>query len=189
MAQKVLDALTAKFARARSSAPSRSTATRPRGSSATSLVAVATLAARRPGDGVRCAGVRAPRSTASTGSPLGMPPSAALEREQAALRGLLPAALAASTATASGSRSRVPEDDARCPSLAGAVARVRLARARDVRHVRHPVRRSPRPAPHLHVRGVRRLSAAQGLPEGEAPAARAPRRPADQSDQATEEHR
>ena len=87
-----------------------------------------------------------------------------------------------SIATASGSRSTARERRA-LPVARRAVAGVQLAGARDVRHVRDPVRRSPRPAPHLPVRGVRRLPAAQGLPEGEAPAARAARRPPDQPDQ------
>src|SRR5262249_10569640 len=64
-----------------------------------------------------------------------------------------------------------------------AVAGVRLAGARDVRHVRDQVRRSPRPAADLPVRGVRRSPAAQGLSQGEAPAAGAAPRPADQPDQ------
>src|SRR5205814_6099407 len=50
-----------------------------------------------------------------------------------------------------------------------------LARARGVGHVRRAVRRPSGPAPPAHVRGVRRSSAAQGLPDQPAPAAdRAP---------------
>ena len=93
MAQKVLDALTAKFAARGRAHRRRSTATRSRGSSAT------TSSRSRPG----CATIRrwrstrrcsSPRSIGSTGNPSALPLVGALGREQAALRGLLPAALA-----------------------------------------------------------------------------------------------
>src|SRR5439155_25175847 len=45
-----------------------------------------------------------------------------------------------------------------------------LARARGVRHVRHPLRRPPRPAPHPHVSAVRGVSVAQGLSAQSPPA-------------------
>ena len=46
--------------------------------------------------------------------------------------------------------------------------------ARGLGPVRHPLRRPSRSAPHPPLRGVRGSSAAQGLPEGEAPAAGRP---------------
>ena len=82
----------------------------------------------------------------------------------------------------------VPEDDphdrhARARVWAGA----ELVRARGVRPVRRPLQGPPRSAPHPHVPGVRRAPAAQGLPEGEAAAARAPRQP--MADRPTEHER
>src|SRR5262249_20148627 len=45
-----------------------------------------------------------------------------------------------------------------------ALERRRLAGARGVRHVRHPLRGPPRPAPHSDAGGVHELPARQGLP-------------------------
>ena len=104
-------------------------------------------------------------------------------RGQAALRGRLPPALDRRTATACASRSRVPEDDAararRSPSC-GRRSTGRSARPSTCTGSGSTATPTCAASP---VRGVRRPPAAQGLPEGEAPAARAARRPADQSDQ------
>ena len=69
-------------------------------------------------------------------------------------------------------KARVPEDDPRIASLTPVWRRRELARARDLRHVRHPLRRPSGSAAHLSLRGVPGSPAAQGLSEGEAPAAR-----------------
>ena len=60
-------------------------------------------------------------------------------------------------------RVQVPEDDPVVPSLFERPPRHRGAGARGVRHVRHPLRRPPRPHPHPHARGLGRPPAAQGL--------------------------
>ena len=57
-----------------------------------------------------------------------------------------------------------PDSDPHIPSVVGHLPDRRLARARDVRHVRHRLRRSPRPDPHPDARRLARLPAAQGLP-------------------------
>ena len=55
-------------------------------------------------------------------------------------------------------KTRVAEGDG-VPVAHAALPLGRLGRARDVRHVRDPVRRAPRPDPHLHAPGLRRLAA------------------------------
>ena len=63
----------------------------------------------------------------------------------------------------------VPADDPTVPSLTPRVSGRELPRARDVRHVRHQLRRPPRPHAHPHARRLGRPPAAQGLPAGTRP--------------------
>ena len=58
---------------------------------------------------------------------------------------------------------QVAEENPRVPTVIRRVAHRELARARDVRLLRHRVHRPPRPAPHPAARGLGRLAAAQGL--------------------------
>ena len=65
----------------------------------------------------------------------------------------------------------VPVDDPHVPSLTGALPDRRLAGARDVRHVRHRLRRPPGADPHPDARRLGRPPAAQGLPARRHPGA------------------
>ena len=86
---------------------------------------------------------------------------------RAALRGRRAPLLARPAATACASRraSATPRaTSAEIDTRRRPLGRRELVRARELRHVRHPLRGSSRPAPHPHVPGVRGAPAAQGLP-------------------------
>ena len=106
------------------------------------------LAARRPGDGVRLARVLHVHRLARLAS--GRPCRRAEHWTESKPRfdGLLPAALGRAEAPHPARRSRCPSTTA-LPSLAELWPGVQLAGARDVRHVRRPLRRPPGSAPHL----------------------------------------
>src|SRR5262249_49819173 len=91
-----------------------------------------------------------------------------------ALRGRLPPLLH-DEEEAGADQGRPPGGRRDHPELGGALVGQQLARARGVRHVRRPLRGPPGPPAPLHVPLVRGSCAAQGLPEGQAAAARAPR--------------
>ena len=69
-----------------------------------------------------------------------------------------------SRTAASASRSRPTRTTPVATAIVG-LSRRRLVRARDLRSVRHSVRRPSGPAPHSHRLWLRRPSAAQGFPD------------------------
>ena len=69
-----------------------------------------------------------------------------------------------------------PDADPHVPSLFSRLSDLRLARARDLRLLRHHLRRPPRADPHRDARRLGGPPAAQGLPAGRGPGG-VPRRP------------
>ena len=69
-------------------------------------------------------------------------------------------------------RTRVPRDEPALATATGGLPRRRVARARDLRDVRHRLRRAPRPAAAAAARRLRGPPAAQGLRAGRAGRAR-----------------
>ena len=86
----------------------------------------------------------------------------ARRRPRAARR--LPPGARSPTAAGCGSRSRCPTRDPHIPSTVVGLPGQRLARARDLRLLRHRLRRSPRAGPHRDAGRLARPPAAQGLP-------------------------
>ena len=109
------------------------------------------LAARRSAAALRLSLATSPRSSTATSS----------SRSRSCgtcARSRIAASSASKSQLAKGARSR-------CRACGDDLQGRRLARARVLRHVRHPLRRPPRPAPHPDVGAVQgRLSAAEGFP-------------------------